>query len=325
MLEFLVIGGGIAGISAAARLFELGSVCVLEAEDALGYHASGRSSAMYLKTYGNAVVCELNAASEDHLMTCAGGRGVLSPRGVLTLGRADQHTHIKEACHTQGTDAISLDDAIKLVPIVDRSVVKFAAYTGDARDLDTDLLIQDFAKITRANGGLTHTKSRVQSIYRSSDGWTVKTGTGEYSARKLVNAAGAWADKIAELSGLPPIGLGPKLRSMARIPAPDGLDVSLWPFLLGAAEDWYAKPDAGKLIISPADEDPQEPHDAFADDMVLAEGIARYEEMVTEAVTRVETSWAGLRTFAPDKTLVLGPDPLDRTFIWCAGQGGYGF
>ena len=112
---------------------------------------------------------------------------------------------------------------------------------------------------------------------------------------------------------------------MARIPAPGGHDVSKWPMMFGPGEDWYAKPDAGALIVSPAEEDLMEPHDAWADDMVLAEGLARYEEMVTEPVTRLLASWAGLRTFAPDRVLVIGPDVREPGFFWLAGQGGYGF
>jgi len=115
-------------------------------------------------------------------------------------------------------------------------------------------------------------------------------------------------------------------RSVARIPAPGGMDVSGWPMLLGAGETWYAKADAGQLIVSPAEEDPvAEPHDAWPEDMVLAEGIARYQRFATEEVTRLTASWAGLRSFAPDRLLVLGPDPVDPAFVWSAGQGGYGF
>ena len=121
------------------------------------------------------------------------------------------------------------------------------------------------------------------------------------------------------------MGLQPMRRSMARIPAPGGHDVSGWPMLFGVGENWYAKPDAGALIVSPADEHPMAAHDAFADDMVLAEGLARYQAMVTEPVTRLLSSWAGLRTFAPDRVLVIGPDPVEPSFIWLAGQGGYGF
>ncbi|GAB4274613.1 MAG: hypothetical protein Kow0013_28700 [Pararhodobacter sp.] len=130
---------------------------------------------------------------------------------------------------------------------------------------------------------------------------------------------------MAGMAGVAPIGLRPLRRSMAQIPAPGGHDVARWPMMIGAGETWYAKPQAGKLLVSPADEDPVAPHDAWPDDLVLAEGLARYEEMVTEPVTRVETSWAGLRSFAPDRALVLGPDPLEPAFVWCAGQGGQGF
>jgi glycine/D-amino acid oxidase-like deaminating enzyme len=127
------------------------------------------------------------------------------------------------------------------------------------------------------------------------------------------------------MAGVAPKGLTPLRRSMARIPAPGGHDVSGWPMIFGPGETWYAKPDAGALIVSPAEEHAAEPHDAWADDMVLAEGLARYEEMVAEPVTRLLANWAGLRTFAPDRVLVIGPDPAEPDFLWSAGQGGYGF
>ena len=169
------------------------------------------------------------------------------------------------------------------------------------------------------------TRQKVETITRVGGKWQVTTAAGTYQAAHLVNAAGAWVDWIAALAGIAPIGICPLRRSMARLPAPGGHDVRLWPMLMGVGETWYAKPDAGKLLVSPADADPVEPHDAYADDMVLAEGLARYEAMVTTPVTRVESNWAGLRSFAPDKTLVLGPDLAEPSFIWCAAQGGYGF
>src|SRR5690606_30261562 len=162
-------------------------------------------------------------------------------------------------------------------------------------------------------------------IERTATGWRVRWPGGEAEAPLLVNAAGAWVDNVARMAGVRPLGFQPNRRSMARIPAPGGLDVSSWPMIFGPGETWYAKPDAGALIVSPAEEDPAEPHDAWADDMVLAEGLARYEAMVTAPVTRPLASWAGLRTFAPDRVLVIGPDPDVPSFFWVAGQGGYGF
>jgi glycine/D-amino acid oxidase-like deaminating enzyme len=127
------------------------------------------------------------------------------------------------------------------------------------------------------------------------------------------------------MAAVRPIGLTPFRRSMARIPAPHGIDVSSWPMVFGTGETFYFKPDAGALIVSPAEEHPMDPHDAWADEMVLAEGLARYEEHVTEPVTRLLASWAGLRTFAPDRVPVIGFDPAVPDFVWLAGQGGYGF
>jgi len=218
---------------------------------------------------------------------------------------------------------ISMKEARGHVPILNTSVTR-AAYHADAFDIDTDRMIQDFAKTVRANGGQVLTGKRVESIGFDRT-WTVRCGTETFAGGRLVNAAGAWADRIAVMAGVNPVGIAPLRRSMARIPAPGGHDVSRWPIFFGVNEAWYAKPDAGALLVSPAEEDPVDPHDAWAHDMVLAEGLDRYAQHVTEPVTRVLSSWAGLRSFAPDRTLVLGPDPENPAFIWCAGQGGYGF
>jgi len=209
-----------------------------------------------------------------------------------------------------------------IVPILNGSVAR-AAYHAEAYDIDTDKLIQDFARQVRSNGGRVVTGARVEAIARNGV-WEITAGGEVYRAPTLVNAAGAWADGVAVMASVAPVGITPYRRSMARLPAPGGHDVTRWPIFFGVGETWYAKPDAGKLLVSPADEDPVEPHDAWADDMVLAEGLDRYASHVTEPVTRVETSWAGLRSFAPDKVLVLGRDRAVPEFVWCAGQGGYG-
>ncbi len=321
--DFLIVGGGIAGVSAALRLSELGSVCLLEQEDNLAHHASGRSAAMYEPHYGLPPVVALSQASGDFLRHAEGG--VLSPRGHLVVAGADQADSLAADCRSMALDPVSLDEARAMVPILNPATVAFAAYADHACDIDTDLLIQNCYRAARRHGADIRTGARVTAVSRSAAGWTVQTPLGEFEGRMIVNAAGAWADQVAVLAGVRPLGLTPLRRSMARLPAPGGLDVSRWPMIFGAGETWYAKPDAGALIVSPADEDPAEPHDAWADDMVLAEGIARYEAMVTEPVTRLLTSWAGLRTFAPDRVLVIGPDPVTPGFFWLAGQGGYGF
>ena len=323
MSQIIVIGGGIAGLSAAARLSVDAEVTVLEAESAIGYHASGRSAAVFEQNYGLPATVALNTASAAYFHEANGG--YLSPRGLLIAARTAEKEAFEADIATMGVTQISVAEALAFVPILAPGQLAFAGYHETAFDIDTDRLLQDFARDIRTNGGQVRTGAPVKEIKRLQHGWQVTTPQGSYTAPRLVNAAGAWADQIATLAGITPIGLTPLRRSMARIPAPGGHDVSGWPLFFGVGESWYAKPDAGALLVSPADEDPAEPHDAWADDMVLAEGLARYEAMVTTPVERLLTSWAGLRSFAPDRTLVLGPDPAEPSFIWSAAQGGYGF
>ena len=320
--DFLIIGGGIAGISAAARLSGLGSVIVLEAEDNLAHHASGRSAAMYEPHYGAAPVVGLSLASGDYFRA---QKDVLSPRGMLVVARADQFAGLERDADAMAMTLVTAEEARAMVPILNPAVVTGAAFAPHAWDIDTDLLIQGFARIARGNGARVLMRARVSAVAKLAEGWRVTSAAGEFTASLLINAGGAWVDQVAQMAGVRPLGFQPNRRSMARIPAPGGQDVSRWPMLFGVGETWYAKPDAGALIVSPAEEYPMDPHDAFADDMVLAEGLARYEEMVTEPVTRLISNWAGLRTFAPDRVLVIGRDVREPSFFWLAGQGGYGF
>jgi D-arginine dehydrogenase len=320
--DFLIVGGGIAGVSAAARLSMLGSVILLEAEGALAHHASGRSAAMYEPRYGASAVVGLSMASGDAFRALP---GVLSPRGLMLVAKAEAQDAFEHDLDAMAFDRISIAEALGFVPILNPEVVTMAGYATHAEDIDTDLLLQGFAREAKAQGAQILTKARVTAISSDAAGWRVESAAGTFGARMVVNAAGAWVDQVAVMAGVRPLGFTPYRRSMARIPAPGGQDVSLWPMIFGPGEDWYAKPDAGALIVSPAEEHLMEPHDAWADDMVLAEGLARYEEMVTEPVTRLLSSWAGLRTFSPDRVLVIGRDVREPSFFWLAGQGGYGF
>ena len=319
MSDIIIIGGGIAGGSLAAAVSADADVVLLEAEDVFGYHATGRSAAMYEPNYGNVVINTLTRASHAAFKEA----DVLSPRGVLYLADENEQHLLDTIADAEYNERVSLEDALMLVPILNMANIKGAVLATAACDLDVDKLFQSRLKAARKNGAQLHTKAGVESIHFDSQ-WHVQTAAGEFSAPILVNAAGAWADQIAGLAGVSTLGIQPYRRSVARLPAPCDLDVSNWPMLLSASETWYAKPDAGKWLVSSAEEDPVDPMDAWADDMVLAEGLARYQEFVTEEVTRVESNWAGLRSFAPDRTPVVGFDGVAQGFFWLAGQGGYG-
>ena len=322
MIDFLVIGGGIAGLSTAARLAPFGRTLVLEAEGALAYHATGRSAAMFEQNYGQASTIALNRASAAFHRSFQGG--VLSDRGLmLVASRAENEAFVQDLL-TMDLAEISAEEARLLIPVLDPDVLHRAAYHADAFDIDTHKLTEGFAREIRAHNGQIVTNARIQRAKHGPAGWQVLAGDVPYQAKLLINAAGAWADEVAATAGVARIGLQPYRRSMARIAAPAGHDVSGWPMVFGAAESWYAKPDAGALLVSPAEEDPVQPFDAWADDMVLAEGLARYEAMVTTPVERLLANWAGLRSFAPDRNLVIGFDPAQPAFFWVAGQGGYG-
>jgi D-arginine dehydrogenase len=323
MIDIIVIGGGIAGISVAARLSHGCSVLLLEQESSLGYHASGRSAASCIRDYGNRTTRELNELSFEYLR--GANNGVLSDRGLMVLAKKNQQEEFKTSSKSFGLNDISLDEAVRKLPIIDKETVCYASYREDVYDLDANQLIQNFEREAKLNNAQVRKKTSVTNIKYINSEWVVTTSTGEYRSSIIVNAAGAWVDQISILAGIGSIGFSPFRRSMARIPLPDSLSVSLWPFFSGPDEDWYAKPDAGQLIVSPAEEDLVEPHDAWAEELTLAQGISRYEEFVTTPVTKMSSNWAGLRTFSPDKSLVIGPSVKNPTFFFMAGQGGYGF
>lgn len=323
MSDIIIIGGGIAGISAAARLSKQADVTVLEAEDQLAYHASGRSAAVFIKDYGNPTIRALNIASLPYLGAENGG--FLSPRGMMLLAKPDDRAAFSDEAVEFGLQPISVSEAIEKVPLINQSMLGYAAYRSDVYDIDTDRLLQDFLRKARNQGTKIHVSHPVKALNFCGGKWQVKTQKGDFQANILINAAGAWADHIAKMASVPPLDLIGYRRSIARLPVPGGYDPTYWPVIDEIGEAWYAKPDAGQLIVSPADEDPLPAQDAWADDMILAQGLARFETMIKHPITRPSANWAGLRTFAPDRALVIGSDPKLPSFFWLAGQGGYGF
>lgn len=324
--DIVVIGGGIAGLSAAAALSGDARVTVLEQEAQLGHHSTGRSAAIFILNYGNATLRKLNALAFPVLNGARDMDKVLSPRGELLVA-TEAHLPALEAYldGSEGLARLTPDEAVDLVPVLRRDRIAAACYEEQALEIDVDRLLQGYARTLRAQGGEIRTDARVTALEADGDGWRVQTGAGDIRAGIVINAAGAWADEVATLAGLPRIGVQPMRRSAVIMPVRDyPHDVQSWPLFASAAEDWYAKPEATGLMISPADEDPVDPHDAWPDDMVVAEGLYRFEQMVDIPILRPSHSWAGLRSFVPDRSPVCGFDPAARGFFWLAGQGGYG-
>jgi D-arginine dehydrogenase len=334
--DFLIIGGGIAGASAAFELATAGSVVLIERESQPGYHSTGRSAALYSETYGNSTIRALTVGSRafyDAAMDSGfSEQPVLTPRGVLLIGRDDQRATLERSFQTGSvlTPTVRmLNDAetLKLAPMLRPDYIVGAVWEPDAMDMDVHAIHHGYLRGLRARGGRIVTDAELLSLTRRDGLWHAETRAGGYSAPWVVNAAGAWADAVAALAGLPPIGLVPKRRTAITFdptPIPDQADPTHWPMVCDVDETFYYKPDGGRLLGSPADETPSEPCDAQAEELDVALTVDRIERASLFTVRRISHRWAGLRTFAPDKSPVVGPDPGAQGFFWLAGQGGYG-
>ena len=332
--DVAVIGGGIAGASAAAQLVSTGSVIVIERESQPGYHATGRSAALFSEIYGNAPVRALSRASRGFLETPPAdfaASPILSPRGALHVGGRDDSALLDQAFETAHrlvptVERIGAAAVMRRVPAMRREAVESGGvFEPDARDIDTNGLLQGFLRRLRSGNGKILLDAPVTAIERDGNRWRIAAGDHEISAGVIVNAGGAWGDALAALAGAKPVGLTPKRRTAFLIAPPAGMDTRDWPLTISAHEDLYFKPDAGKLLVSPADETPSEPVDAQPEELDVAVAADRLAERTTIEVRRIEHKWAGLRTFAPDKTPVVGFDPGVAGFFWLTGQGGYGF
>jgi D-arginine dehydrogenase len=326
--DIAIIGAGIAGAGMAAAIGAERDAILVEQEERPGYHSTGRSAAIFIQNYGNDVIRALSRASAP-LFTHADPElfptPLLSPRGILFVTNENGlKDHRELLCAAQGLEEIAPDVAKRMVPLLRREWIAASAFEPGARDIDVAALHQGWLKRAKASGvRILHSAPLIRGE-RANGRWRIDTAVGRIEANIVVNAAGAWADRVAAACGVRQVGLTPMRRSIAVLACPTGFDCARWPFVAETADTWYFKPEPGRLLVSPADEDPVEPHDAFVDDMVMAEGLDRYEQAVTVPVTHVERSWAGLRTFAPDRTPVVGFDSQTEGFFWLAGQGGYG-
>lgn len=330
--DYLIVGAGIAGASVAWELARDHSVTLLEAEDQPGFHATGRSAAFYSEIYGNEVIRALTAASRSFFESPPAGFAdspLLEPRGCVIY--ADQHQQADLEAHfaelRTDSDNIALESAefaLSRVPVLRPEQVAACIWEPDARRIDVHALFQGYLRGCRQRGGQLVVNARVEAASFESGAWSVTTPAGDFRGRVLVNAAGAWADEVAELGGVAPLGLTPLRRTVCIVATEPALDSSDWPAVTDAVESFYFVPDAGHLLLSPADETPAPAGDAYPDDLDVARAVDRLETATTLQVKKLVQEWAGLRTFSPDRSPVVGFDAAVENFFWLAGQGGYG-
>ena len=331
VVDVVVVGGGIAGVSVAATLAETSKVVVLERESHPGLHSTGRSAALFSEIYGGEAVRALSRGSREFFYSPPEGfvsAPIVRQRSTLHIATAEQRSQLDAfATLPDIAPAIRrLDGAAArvLCPILRDGYVVSAALETASADLDVNGLHQGWLRKLRAHGGRLLVNAEVNTLEHTGSAWKIVTPGHIFQADVVINAAGAWADVLARRAGVREIGLQPRRRTALIVDVPAGMNVDTWPMVIDIDEQFYFKPDAGALLLSPADETPSEPCDAWPDDWDVAVAVDRVQNATTLEVERVRRSWAGLRSFVSDREPVVGFAPDAPGFFWLAGQGGYG-
>jgi D-arginine dehydrogenase len=325
--DAVVIGGGIAGVAVASELARDRSVLVLEMESGFAHHTTGRSAAAWIAGYGGPTVSPFANASLEWFRSDADGASdhrLLTRRGMLVVSESPDDDHYLDEYFENNGVEVDRETALELFPAVRPERCHRAVYDESVQDLDVMGAFATFRRLLLERGGSLEARAPMQSAERADGRWRISAGDHVIESAILVDAAGAWADDVAASAGLAPIGLQPLRRTMASFAGPADVDATAWPLLLDAAEHFYTKPEGTGFMASPADETPQEPGDARPSMDDVATALDEVRVFTTLDPRSVRSSWAGLRTFAPDRAMVLGPDPAQQGFAWFAGLGGFG-
>jgi D-arginine dehydrogenase len=329
---FIIIGAGIAGASAAYELAKVAPVVILERESQPGYHTTGRSAAVFSEIYGNATIRAVTIRSRDFFASPPEGFAdypLWSPRQTLMVARGDQmarlrHAYAEWARLVPSIRLLEGDSSKHAAPMLKPDYVAGAVVDVGANDLDVNEIHRGFLRGAARAGAKLVCNAEVSALSRDGAGWQVQTKAGEFAGRVVVDAAGAWGDEVAVLAGVRPVGLVPKRRTALLFDPAPAADVRAWPIIIDADEQFYFKPDAGKLLGSPADETASPPCDAQPEEIDVAIAVDRIEQAANFRVQRVLRKWAGLRSFVADKSPVIGFDSDLPGFFWLVAQGGYG-
>ncbi len=330
--DVAIIGGGIAGLSLAYFLGPHCSTVVLERETALGYHSTGRSAAEFVLRYNSPEICRLAAIAKDFFDSPPDGFSetpLLKQRGGIMIATAEKADRLDALFHaerafTPELEPLDADGLLERLPILKPGYAVAGFHDPNFWDIEVESLLQGYVRGTRRNGVEIRESHAVLSARHDGDTWTIETPSGTVRARTVVNAAGGWADQTAALFGVKPLGIIPHRRTAILVDPPEGIDLSAMPEINELDEDFYMKPDAGRLLACPADATPCEPGDVQPEELDIAWAAHYVEEATTIPVRRIAKSWAGMRSFAPDHLPVIGMARDNPHFFWLAGQGGFG-
>lgn len=334
VFDYIIVGAGIAGASLAYRLPKDKTAIILEQESQPGYHSTGRSAAVFIETYGTPTIRALTVASNDFFTNPPEGfteEKILTPRGVLYIATEEQKQQLEQSYDefkSQGLDVSKLtaQQAYDMAPCLNMEKIIGGIYDNAAKDIDVHALHQGFLKGAQIKGFKVVNNAKLRKATFDNGVWEVSVEGDKQILRgnKIINAAGAWADIVAQDCGIEPVGIQPKRRSAFLFKPPANTQHTKWPAVIDIGENFYFKPDAGMLLGSPANADPVEAHDVIAEELDIATGIYHIEEVTNLKINRPSHTWAGLRSFVPDGEFVIGYDQSNNNFFWLAAQGGYG-
>ncbi len=332
--DYIVIGGGIAGASIGYELSQSEKVLLLEREDAFGYHTTGRSAATYIELLQDQSIVALSRASKPFLSCPPDGFSespLLTDCGCIISANYSELPQLESlfkqasqlGIETQWLNSKQITEKIPMIR-ADKEAVYAGLLEPQAKRVDVDGLLQGYLKGLRARGGRTLHNVQIKQISRAKQRWQVQTMEQTFECSVLVNAAGAWGDFLAAKAGVSAIGLEPKKRTMVTFDGPADTEISTWPMMGNISSSFYFLPESGQLMGSPADQSPSPPCDARPDELDIATAIYNIEQHTHLKISKVNHSWAGLRTFSPDRLPVIGFEPLTKDFFWFVGQGGFG-
>ena len=329
--DIIVVGAGIAGLSVASELAGFRSVAVLERETQPGYHSTGRSAALFFETYGSDVVRALTRASRAFYGATPAGFApvpLIETCGALFIARADQIESLEAFAAEEDVKRtgkiVSQAAVLALCPILREDYVAAGLFDPAPASIDVASLLEGYRRRLRERQGALITGADVTAISHDGELWRVSTTAGEFTADIIVNAAGAWADVVARMAGVRPVGLEPRRRTAVLVRADTADAFSTRALIIDVDEQFYFHAESGGVLISPADETLTVPCDAQPEELDVAIAVDRFTTATNMDVRSVRSKWAGLRSFVGDRNPVVGFDPGNPRFFWLAAQGGYG-